>query len=306
MTTTNGLGLTRSWWAGQWLRALTRWMDLERLGRGRAYARLGQVHELTIDVGLIRASVQGTRRQPYEVNIALKTLSEQEWANVMDVLAAQAIHAAQLLNGEMPQNIEQLFGAAEVSLFPTKAGDLVTTCTCADPVNPCKHVAAVYYLVGEQLDQDPFLLLRMRGRTRAQIMASLRARRSDRLLGGGTPTDVPSVPAQVAVAGTTQAGGPPQASSPTSTGLGATELSASPDVFWRMGAELEGLQVRVAEPEIEMELVKILGDPAFVQSEELRARLEHIYRQVRAKAMETAFGDHPSRHRESLEEGGEL
>jgi uncharacterized Zn finger protein len=302
MTISGGVGLTKSWWAGQWLRALTRWVDAERLSRGRAYARLGQVRELAIDVGLIRALVQGTRRQPYEVRVELKTLTEQEWANVIAVLAAQAIHAAQLLNGEMPQNIEQLFGAADVSLFPAKAGDMVTTCSCADPINPCKHVAAVYYLVGEQLDNDPFLLLRMRGRTRAQLMAALRVQRAAHL-SGQLPQGEPAADTASPAAATEEPG---EEDASTQAGIGSTELCANPDAFWRMGGALESLQVRVAKPEIEMELIKMLGDPVFTQSDELRARLERIYRAVRERAIETAFGDrgkHESASQNAADEG---
>src|SRR5512143_3056324 len=93
-------------------------------------------------------------------------------------MAEQAIFAAKLLAGEMPQNIEEAFAAAHVNLFPTSRGDLETECSCPDWANPCKHIAAVYYLLGEQFDADPFLIFRLRGKSKQDIVAMLRERRS--------------------------------------------------------------------------------------------------------------------------------
>ena len=94
-------------------------------------------------------------------------------------MAGQALFAAQLLAGEMPQDIEEAFAAAGVSLFPDRRGDLDTDCSCPDWANPCKHVAATHYILGEQFDEDPFLLFRLRGRTQEQILAALRALAGD-------------------------------------------------------------------------------------------------------------------------------
>ena len=94
-------------------------------------------------------------------------------------MAEQAIFTAQLLAGEMPQDIEQAFEAAKVSLFPSRHDDLKTECSRPDYANPCKHVAATHYILGERFDEDPFLIFRLRGRTQEQVMAALRKRRSE-------------------------------------------------------------------------------------------------------------------------------
>ncbi len=102
----------------------------------------------------------------------------EHYPRVADAMAQQAIFAAKLLSGEMPQNIEEAFTSAKLSLFPKSEDDLQTECSCPDWSNPCKHIAAVYYLLGEQFDADPFLLFRLRGKSKDEIMAMLRARRT--------------------------------------------------------------------------------------------------------------------------------
>ena len=166
-----------SWWADRWIKALERLVDAGRLSRGRSYARKGQVLEIKEKKGQIEAKVQGSRPTPYKVTIRLDPLTDAQWKGVFAALAAQAIFSAQLLNGEMPQTIEEVFAAAGVSLFPTQSGELHTDCSCPDWANPCKHVAAVHYILGEQFDEDPFLLFVLRGRTQEQVLAALRAQR---------------------------------------------------------------------------------------------------------------------------------
>lgn len=262
---------TESWWAGRWLRALTQWIDSARLSRGRAYARAGQVVDLTVQPGLVLAMVQGTRLEPYQVRVEIKVLGEAEWERVLDAMTLQAIYAAQLLNGEMPHDVTDLFSSAGVSLFPTLSSDLTTECSCPDWANPCKHIAAVYYLLGERLDEDPFLLFTMRGRTKDQIVAALRARRADHALDHQRGDD--SLPA-----GFDSASGPP--------------LEACLETFWQMGPEIDAVQVKVAPPDVERELLKVLGNPPFAEGQGLAEHLEDIYRAVSQRALEVAFGEH--------------
>src|SRR3990170_4034699 len=167
----------KSWWAGRWVHALERLVDPARLRRGRSYARSGQVIKLEVGRGQVEALVQGSRPSPYEVELRFRALSDAEWEKVIDAMAAQSIYAAKLLSGEMPAEIEEVFAAAGVSLFPAEKHDLKTDCSCPDWANPCKHVAAVHYLLGERFDADPFLIFALRGRSREAIIEVLRARR---------------------------------------------------------------------------------------------------------------------------------
>ena len=99
-------------------------------------------------------------------------------------MASQALFLARLLAGEMPREIEDAFAATGLSLFPATADDLATDCSCPDWENPCKHVAAVYYLLAEAFDRDPFLIFAWRGRPRERLLAELRALRGE---GAGAP-----------------------------------------------------------------------------------------------------------------------
>jgi uncharacterized Zn finger protein len=145
-----------------------------RLGRGRSYARRGQVLSIEIDKGKVSAKVQGSRPKPYDVKLQVKTLSVSDWQKLAEVLSRQAIFSAKLLMGEMPLDIEKAFKEAGLSLFPEKLKDLKTGCSCPDWSNPCKHIAAVYYLLAEEFDRDPFLIFKLRGMNREDLIAMLK------------------------------------------------------------------------------------------------------------------------------------
>lgn len=162
-----------SWWAKRWLEVLSGFNLGARLTRGRSYARSGQVLAVEIGVGAISARVQGSRAKPYTVTIRVKTLSPAEWSEVATVLSHEAGHVAALLAGQMPQALEDVFQKAKVSLFPSRYEDLMTECSCPDWSNPCKHIAAVYFLVAEEFDRDPFLLFKLRGMTRTGLIEML-------------------------------------------------------------------------------------------------------------------------------------
>src|SRR5262249_52716413 len=151
-----------SWWAKRWIAVLESFDIGARLGRGRSYARRGQVLSVDINEGRVKAKVQGSRPKPYDITIDVRVLGRADWDKVIRELAGLALFAAKLLAGEMPQDIEKLFQDAGLSLFPEKLRDLTTKCSCPDLSNPCKHIAAVYYLLGEEFDRDPFLIFKLR------------------------------------------------------------------------------------------------------------------------------------------------
>jgi uncharacterized Zn finger protein len=260
-----------NWWADRWISALKRLMDSGRLSRGRSYARQGQVLDIKIDASEVSSRVQGSRRTPYWVNIYLKPLSDRQWDAVFDALAEQAIFAAQLLNGEMPPDIEEVFDAVRVPLFPETSGDLETDCTCPDWANPCKHVAAVYYLLGERFDEDPFLLFELRGRSKDAVAAALRERRAEGLEALGE-APVPYVPGAIEAVET-------------------PALGDCLDDYWALGAQTEEVALRLAPPEVDMALLKRLGVPDFVEGKSFWAQMERVYEGVAERALEVAFAE---------------
>jgi uncharacterized Zn finger protein len=160
------------WWAQRWIAVLEGFNLGARLGRGRTYARSGQVLGIDIAPGKVEARVQGSRRDPYRVTISIAALTTEERKRVATALGASPLHLAKLLAGEMPQDIESVFEKEDVSLFPSRSSELETQCSCPDWSNPCKHIAAVYYLLGEEFDRDPFLLFTVRGLQRDDLVAA--------------------------------------------------------------------------------------------------------------------------------------
>jgi uncharacterized Zn finger protein len=151
-------------------------LDPNRLPRGRSYARSGTVEELVIGPGEVRAAVQGRRVRPYQVRVRIRQLQAAEWERVLDAIAAQIGHAAALLDGELLPEVAEDVRSAGTDLLPGP-GELQPRCSCPDWADPCKHAAAVCYLVADALDANPFALLLLRGRSREEVLAALRARR---------------------------------------------------------------------------------------------------------------------------------
>ena len=177
----------RSWWSARFLRVLEDIGVGGRLGRGRSYARTGQVISLQVAAGSVLAEVQGSRPRPYNARIGLPTFGKTEWARVEQAMADSAWYAAKLLAGEMPEDVEDVFGAVGLALFPGGAGELSLDCDCPDHQVPCKHLAAVFYLLAESFDDDPFGMLALRGRDRQTLLANIRTRRPATPLTPPTP-----------------------------------------------------------------------------------------------------------------------
>jgi len=264
----------KNWWANRWIKALTPLMDSARLSRGRSYARRGQVIDIRVAPGQITSRVQGSRPTPYKINIQLKPLSDRQWDTVLDALAGQAIYAAQLLNGEMPPDVEEVFQAVDVPLFPARRDDLQTDCSCPDWANPCKHIAAVYYLLGERFDEDPFLLFKLRGRDKEAIIAALRERRAAE---AELAPDALSTPDAVEA-------------------IEAPSLDECLDCYWAMGSQVEGLGFSIASPRVSFALLKRLGilDLPGLNSQSFQRQMERVYASVTVSALGVAFADRVS------------
>ena len=177
MSARTRFGLT--WWGQRWIEALESLgaVYANRLPRGRTYARKGTVQDLTVDAGTVTARVQGSRARPYRVQLQLPAFDDGTWEAITTALASRVRLSADLLDATMPEDIDEVLAECGVSLFPT-ARELTTRCSCPDVANPCKHVAAVHYVLAQTFDADPFLLTTLRGRDREALLAGLRAQRA--------------------------------------------------------------------------------------------------------------------------------
>jgi uncharacterized Zn finger protein len=234
-----------TWWGRAWVEALEERAvaDPNRLPRGRTYARQGTVSGLQIGLGEIKARVRGRSPRPYHVTIRMRGFSPGQWEILLTTIAGQIGHTAALLDGELPTELAEQARAAGADLLPG-AGDLTPRCSCPDSANPCKHIAAVYYLVADEVDADPFVLFLARGRRWKDLSTELRAKRSRASAApvpalasrdvGLTPQDafarrVASVPAVPGVPGSAGRPSVLPVDPPANTGLRAevlTELAA--------------------------------------------------------------------------------
>lgn len=259
----------KNWWARRWLEALERLMLGVRLTRGQHYARLGQIVSMEEIKGGVSARVQGSRSKPYRVNIQITPMNNRQWEKVFDILAEKAIYAAKLLAGEMPEDIENVFNQAGVSLFPTRSTDLQTSCTCPDKVTPCKHIAATHYILGDRFDEDPFLLFRMRGRSQEQILEALRQRR-------GAEAEIESMNGE-------------------SNGWDSEpEQPRFPETlanFWNAGHELNDVHVHIHMPNTPQPLLKRLGEPEVASQLTLQGQLEESYNAISQFTNLIAYAD---------------
>ena len=137
------------WWSRRFIGVLESHGLSGRLARGRSYARAGQVLDFKLSQGKVTARVQGSRVRPYDVRIGVLPLTTAQWRRVQERLAGQALFRAKLLAGEMPHEIEDVFAECGTPLFPRSAADLDMHCSCPDWGVPCKHLAAVCYVLAE-------------------------------------------------------------------------------------------------------------------------------------------------------------
>jgi uncharacterized Zn finger protein len=236
------------WWSRRFIAVLDSYGMSSRLQRGRAYARRGQVLEFSLAAGKVTARVQGSRPQPYQVSITVRPLTAAQWRAVESRLAGQALFRARLLAGEMPGEIEEVFAACGTPLFPESSRDLTMSCSCPDWGIPCKHLAAVCYVLAEAFDADPFAMLAWRGQGRDDLLAALRGK------GAGAPAGA----ARPAVAGTSQA----VALLSDVTGAPVAEALAD---FWSPGLSQARLRALPPSPVTPPDLLLRIADPPELQ-----------------------------------------
>jgi uncharacterized Zn finger protein len=255
----------QSWWARRWIEVLESFDIGARLSRGRSYARQGQVLSIDVNEGVVEAEVQGSQPIPYQVNVKVKTLTKKEWSKLGKILGGRAIFSAKLLAGEMPENIEEAFKDAGLSLLPSKGSDLKTDCSCPDWSNPCKHIAAVYYLLGEEFDRDPFLIFKLRGIERQELTGLIVSRPGASLLSDQRPEPPP----------------PPEL------------LPEDPEAFWgQSGSEYDpGEEVYI--PSLPAALPRRLGNFPFWQGQEsFLTAMEKIYGQASPIGLNVFLGEY--------------
>lgn len=258
----------REWWAQRWVDVLESFGWRRRLERARNYARQGNVLQIEFQGSKVSALVQGTAPEPYKVSLSLDPFDDEQWQYVIESMAERAIFSAKLLSGEMPQNIEEVFTSNGLSLFPLTKFDIHSRCSCPDPANPCKHIGAVYYLLGDRFSEDPFVLFQLRGRTKEQIITALR-----QIRGAQSEAVVEDENA--------------------SSAASSSELNLA--TFWHYNAQLEPSLVVITPPPSSETVLDILGaiplksdhvgNQATISAQIVLEYLKSIYGQVSQQAV---------------------
>lgn len=230
----------QKWWVERWLDLLASYRFKKRLERGRSYAREGNVLSMEFANSRAKAEVQGSDNQPYKVSLSLDSFSNEDWNFVITKMSEKAIFSAQLLAGEMPESIEAVFTASGLSLFPFTLNEVRSRCSCPDQANPCKHIAAVYYQLGDHFSEDPFIIFQLRGRTKNQIIERLRQIRSQKAQKKPKNTLTTAL-AQLNLAL-------------------AQDTIAEPKGFWQYNEPLEASLVAIVPPMEQKTLLDILGE----------------------------------------------
>ena len=260
----------REWWAQRWVDVLESFGWRRRLERARNYARQGNVLQVEFHGSKVSALVQGTAPEPYKVSLSLDPFDDEQWQYVIESMAERAIFSAKLLSGEMPQTIEEVFTANGLSLFPYTKFDIHSKCSCPDPANPCKHIGAVYYVLGDRFSEDPFVLFQLRGRAKEQIIAALRQIRS--------------------------ASNETSAIEPSDLQPEAIDQSLNAQTFWQYNEQLEPSLVVVAPPPSSETVLDVLRaiplkseNGSQAASQAVLDYLKAVYAQVSQQAVLTAM-----------------
>jgi uncharacterized Zn finger protein len=158
--TLSGKKIAATWWGAAWCANLERYADFEnRIGRGRSYVRNGQVIDLAIADGEVKAMVMGS--ELYHIRIKIDGLSKATWSKVVNSVGRRIGSLAELVEGKFPEELREIFMRQGDGLFPSPR-EIHLSCDCPDYAIMCKHVAAALYGVGARLDTDPLLFFKLR------------------------------------------------------------------------------------------------------------------------------------------------
>ncbi|MGF1490174.1 MAG: SWIM zinc finger family protein [Prochloraceae cyanobacterium] len=279
---TNYQGNDREWWVQRWLELLDSYRFKKRLERARIYAREGNVLSIEFASAEVVAKVQGSEKEPYQISLSLDLFSDEDWQYAIATMSEKAIYSAQLLAGAMPSSIEDVFTASGLSLFPFTLSEIHSRCSCPDKANPCKHIGAVYYQLADRFSEDPFVIFQLRGRTKNQILDSLRKLRSTKELDLSTEINLAENTPKKST--TESQDTSDKQNSPASSSLNLAE-------FWHYDEPLESSLVVIAPTPDSKTVFDILGNiplpPA--DAEAIEQYLKQVYQNVTQKAIVSAL-----------------
>ncbi|HAC65995.1 MAG TPA: hypothetical protein DCF68_21295 [Cyanothece sp. UBA12306] len=259
----------QEWWVSRWLELLDSYRFKKRLERARIYAREGNILSIEFKEAQVIAKVQGTEAEPYQVSLSLVPFTDEDWNYIIESLSKKAIFSAQLLAGEMPENIEEVFIENGLSVFPFSLSDIKSRCSCPDKANPCKHIGAIYYQLAERFSEDPFIIFQLRGRSKPQILQALRQLRRKKLQeqDQAKSTEIEEVVEQI-----TEQKNP----------LKQNYQTPNIEKFWQYDQPLDSSLIVIAPPPDNKTILDILGriPLSYQEAQIVKQYLQQVYQNV--------------------------
>lgn len=253
-----------------------------------------RVQRLEVTTGIISAQVATRTAGVCTLRIAWPPLNDSEWNRILDLLSGQALFSAQLLAGEFPAEIQKLFDEADLPLLPDDLSEwriIESHCEETDPDDSEQQIeeaaAVIYRALGELFDEDPWLILHMRGRSKHQLLQALRDRRHEPGNGATVPEWSPGTPS----ASPLEPVEPSAPAAPDVLPLFAEEYGPSAvDEFWGANKRPRHVHYRIEPPSIDRALLRRLGPPPFTQdSSAIYETLSDIYTRVSEAALALAY-----------------
>jgi uncharacterized Zn finger protein len=159
-----GYGLTP--WSKAFLLAVESTAEARKITKARSYFRDRVVIDLVVRSGQVKALVQGSQLDPFEVTI---TTGPADPATVLSLLRQQGKtdDLVAVTRGRQPETLGSL-------VIPTEASDIRVDCNCPDDADRCIHLLAVSYEIAAAIDKEPSTLLTVMGADLAVLLAHLR------------------------------------------------------------------------------------------------------------------------------------
>ena len=153
----------QTWWGEKWLDSLSHIDYSNRLPRGRCYAGNGSVKDISIKGNIIKAKVQGRKRNPYRIKITIPEFSNTENRKLINGIINNPLILSKLINRELPVELFDIAKKSGIKIFPNSWKDFDMSCSCPDWAVPCKHIAAVIYIIANEIDKNPFIVFNLHG-----------------------------------------------------------------------------------------------------------------------------------------------
>ncbi|CAN5505830.1 hypothetical protein BH10CHL1_BH10CHL1_22090 [soil metagenome] len=290
MTITNHQTIGKQW-GDRWFAMLQDFGLATIAARTKPTTRGSRITRLEVLVGEISGEVQSPTHGACRVTIQLAPWDNETWTHVIDTLGSQPFFVTQAMAGNLPLELEQTLQQLNAPLLPTSPQELIQTCSCDTSARqPCPELLVVHRQFSEMLNEEPWLLLRLRGRDRQQILQSLQTRRNGN---NGALANGPATPAQAQ---------PREAEtyvhrpgSDLAAPSEAASLTDQIDQFWGSRRQLESFHHHIAPPSIDLVLLRRLGPPTSTADGSLAYEaLSALYRQVTAEALTLAYATEAS------------